>query len=188
MTSSTLRHISCACLRLSALQGLHMESLIYATGGTSEAYADVFGAEVHGVHAQWHRGTEHITRTQRGKRKPEDGLVQVQMVGERDAPPAGGDPLLRLVQRDGTFWAPAFDRVSSPPTSTLQESVLHGIFHCCPLSKALGRILKVSVCAPRAFVQSHAKWRVEPCGPGDSWCFVNAMEIRAHKRLLPSLA
>ena len=31
---------------------------------------------------------------------------QVQMVGERDVPPMGGDPLLRLVQRDGTFWAP----------------------------------------------------------------------------------
>eukprot|EP00441_Pelagodinium_beii_P035284 CAMPEP_0197633058 /NCGR_PEP_ID=MMETSP1338-20131121/9509_1 /TAXON_ID=43686 ORGANISM="Pelagodinium beii, Strain RCC1491" /NCGR_SAMPLE_ID=MMETSP1338 /ASSEMBLY_ACC=CAM_ASM_000754 /LENGTH=365 /DNA_ID=CAMNT_0043204643 /DNA_START=212 /DNA_END=1306 /DNA_ORIENTATION=+ len=30
--------------------------------------------------------------------------AEVQMLGERDLPPPGADPLLRLVQRDGTFW------------------------------------------------------------------------------------
>lgn len=30
--------------------------------------------------------------------------TEVSMVGERDLPPPGGDPLLRLVQRDGNFW------------------------------------------------------------------------------------
>lgn len=30
--------------------------------------------------------------------------TEVAMVGERDLPPPGGDPLLRLVQRDGNFW------------------------------------------------------------------------------------
>mmetsp|Transcript_34134 Transcript_34134/g.68915 ORF Transcript_34134/g.68915 Transcript_34134/m.68915 type:complete len:421 (-) Transcript_34134:114-1376(-) len=30
--------------------------------------------------------------------------TEVQMVGEREQPPPGGDPLLRLVQREGAFW------------------------------------------------------------------------------------
>lgn len=29
---------------------------------------------------------------------------EVQMVNEREVTPQNGDPLLRLVQRDGTFW------------------------------------------------------------------------------------
>ena len=28
------------------------------------------------------------------------------MMSEREVPPQSGDPLLRLVQREGTFWVP----------------------------------------------------------------------------------
>jgi len=57
---------------------------------------DLFDFEAHQLHTQTFSVPKSTVCMRNG--------TEVQMVGERDAPPAGGDPLLRLVQRDGTFW------------------------------------------------------------------------------------
>ncbi|CAE7461058.1 clpC [Symbiodinium pilosum] len=57
---------------------------------------DLFDFEAHQLHTQTFSVPKSTVCMRNG--------TEVQMVGERDVPPAGGDPLLRLVQRDGTFW------------------------------------------------------------------------------------
>ncbi|CAE7357416.1 ALKBH8 [Symbiodinium natans] len=57
---------------------------------------DLFDFEAHQLHTQTFSVPKSTVCMRNG--------TEVQMVGERDVPPMGGDPLLRLVQRDGTFW------------------------------------------------------------------------------------
>ncbi|CAE8614181.1 unnamed protein product [Polarella glacialis] len=57
---------------------------------------DLFDFEAHQLHTQSFSVPKSTICIRNG--------TEVQMLGERDIPPPGGDPLLRLVQRDGTFW------------------------------------------------------------------------------------
>jgi len=57
---------------------------------------DLFDFEAHQLHTQ----TFSIQRSMVFFRNG----TEVSPMGEREAPPPGGDPILRLVQRDGSFW------------------------------------------------------------------------------------
>lgn len=57
---------------------------------------DLFDFEAHHLHTQTFSVPRSMVFVRNG--------TEVQMHGEREAPPPGGDPLLRLVQRDGQFW------------------------------------------------------------------------------------
>jgi len=57
---------------------------------------DLFDFEAHQLHTQSFNVTKSTICARNG--------TEVQLLGERDLPPPGSDPLLRLVQRDRTFW------------------------------------------------------------------------------------
>jgi len=57
---------------------------------------DLFDFEAHQLHQQSFTVSKSTMCIRTG--------AEVQMLGERDLPPPGADPLLRLVQKDGTFW------------------------------------------------------------------------------------
>mmetsp|Transcript_127303 Transcript_127303/g.249461 ORF Transcript_127303/g.249461 Transcript_127303/m.249461 type:complete len:419 (+) Transcript_127303:75-1331(+) len=57
---------------------------------------DLFDFEAHSLHTQQFTIPRSMVFFRNG--------TEVMPLGEREAPPAGGDPLLRLVQRDGCFW------------------------------------------------------------------------------------
>jgi len=57
---------------------------------------DLFDFEAHNLHSQNFSVPRSMVCVRNG--------TDVQMCGERDALPAGGDALLRLVQREGSFW------------------------------------------------------------------------------------
>lgn len=57
---------------------------------------DLFDFEAHQLHTQTFSVAKSMVCVRTG--------TEVQMLTERDPPPPGGDPLLRLVQRDGCFW------------------------------------------------------------------------------------
>jgi len=57
---------------------------------------DLFDFEAHHLHTQTFTVQRSVVFVRNG--------TEVQGLGEREAPPPGGDPLLRLAQRDGAFW------------------------------------------------------------------------------------
>lgn len=57
---------------------------------------DLFDFEAHQLHTQTFAVSKSMVCVRQG--------TDVQMLGEREPHPPGGDPLLRLVQRDGAFW------------------------------------------------------------------------------------
>lgn len=57
---------------------------------------DLFDFEAHQLHSQSFNVNKSTICARNG--------TEVQLLGERDLPPPGSDPLLRLVQRDRTFW------------------------------------------------------------------------------------
>lgn len=57
---------------------------------------DLFDFEAHHLHTQTFTVSRSTVFARSG--------TEVQMFGDRETPPAGSDPLLRLVQRDGDFW------------------------------------------------------------------------------------
>jgi len=57
---------------------------------------DLFDFEAHHLHTQTFNVPKSTVFVRNG--------TEVQMLGERETMPPGGDPLLRLVQRDGHFW------------------------------------------------------------------------------------
>lgn len=92
---------------------------------------DLFDFEAHHMHQQTFSVPKSMVFVRSG--------TEVIMLGEREAMPPGGDPLLKLVQRDGAFWV---DR-ASPSNSSKKLWLVVRELAACGHRLAEGDIMKL---------------------------------------------